>query len=307
MNGRSNNISTMKNLRRFSTLQKRFGNIGHFLMILPAMLVLISLIIYPLIYSLNKSFTDFNLGMAGQQFVGLRNYQFAFIDPSLRNSFFVSIKYSFFAVTAELILGFGAALLLRQRFQGASLVTVLLLLPMMVTPVVVGIIWLLMFQPGFSTINGFLLYLGIEGPIWLQNPRTALFAIIVADVWQWTPFFMIVLLAGLLNLPEELLEAAKVDGASGLKVLWFIIIPLMTPLIMVVLLIRIIDSFKVFDPIFVMTNGGPGEATQVLSLLIYRTGLPYMNISYASAMSYLFLIFLTIATTLLINQLHKTR
>jgi len=303
----SNSVSTTNSLRQLSPFQKRFGNLGHFLMILPAMLILISLIIYPLIYSLSKSFTNFNLGMPEQEFVGLRNYRIAFIDPSLRNSFFVSIKYSFFAVSAELILGFGAALLLRRRFRGASLVTVLLLLPMMVTPVVVGIIWLLMFQPGFSTINGFLLYLGIEGPIWLQNPTTAMFAVVVADVWQWTPFFMIVLLAGLLNLPEEVMEAAKVDGASGLKVLWFIIIPLMIPLIMVVLLIRIIDSFKVFDPIFVMTNGGPGEATEVLSLLIYRTGLPYMNMSYAAAMSYLFLIFLTVATTLLINQLRKNR
>lgn len=276
-------------------------------MILPALLVLIALIIYPLIYSLSKSFTDFNLGMPGQQFIGLENYKNALLDPTLRNSFFVSLKYTFFAVTTELILGFSAALLLRRRFRGAGVVTVLLLLPMMVTPVVVGIIWLLMFQPDFSTINGFLLYLGIEGPIWLQNPGTAMFAVVVADVWQWTPFFMIVFLAGLLNLPEEVLEAAKVDGASGLRVLWYVIIPLMLPLIMVTLLIRIIDSFKIFDPIFVMTNGGPGEATQVLSLLIYRTGLPYMSIGYASAMSYLFLIFLTVATTILINQLRKTR
>jgi len=303
----ANSIPISSSPGKISHPRKRFRNLGQFLMILPAMLVLIALIIYPLFYSLSKSFTDYNLGMPGQQFIGLENYKNALTDPSLRNSFFVSLKYTFFAVTTELILGFGAALLLRRRFRGAALITVLLLLPMMVTPVVVGIIWLLMFQPDFSTINGFLLYLGIEGPIWLQSPATAMFAVVVADIWQWTPFFMIVFLAGLLNLPEEVLEAAKVDGASGLRVLWFIIIPLMVPLIMVTLLIRIIDSFKIFDPIFVMTNGGPGEATQVLSLLIYRTGLPYMSLGYASAMSYLFLIFLTIATTVLINQLRKTR
>ena len=151
-------------------------------MILPAMLVLIALIIYPLFYSLSKSFTDYNLGMPGQQFIGLENYKNALTDPTLRNSFFVSLKYTFFAVTTELILGFGAALLLRHRFRGAALITVLLLLPMMVTPVVVGIIWLLMFQPDFSTINGFLLYLGIEGPIWLQSPATAMFAVVITAV-----------------------------------------------------------------------------------------------------------------------------
>jgi multiple sugar transport system permease protein len=267
--------------KKGGSIRRIFSKATPLLLLLPAMLILVSLIIYPLIFSLGKSFTDFNLGMPGQEFVAI-------------------------AVTLELILGFGAALLLRRQFRGAKVVTVLLMLPMMVTPVVVGIIWLLMFQPDFSVVNGLLSRIGIDGPIWLQNPITARFAVIISDVWQWTPLFMMVLLAGLLNLPEEVLEAAKVDGASNWQSFWHITIPIMEPLILVIVLIRFIDSFKTFDAIYVMTNGGPGRATQVLSLFIYRTGLPFMDVGYAAAMSYIFLIIISIAAILLINQLRKT-
>jgi multiple sugar transport system permease protein len=129
--------------------------------------------------------------------------------------------------------------------------------------------------------------------------------VVIADIWQWTPFFTLVLLGGLLNLPVDVIESAKVDGASGVQILRCIRIPLMKPLFLVVILVRLIDSFKTFDSIFIMTNGGPGSATEVLSLHIYRTGLPFQNLSYASAMSYLFLIMMTVATTLLIRQLQR--
>jgi len=307
MNPQTSQLGSIISKKSPQQRQRAYKSLVPYLLLMPALLILVSLIIYPLIYSLSKSFTDFNLGMPGEQFIGLQNFILAFKDATFLNSLKVSVLYSIFAIFCELVLGFTAAILLRQRFFASGVITVLLFLPMMVTPVVVGIIWLLMFQPDFSVINGLLLYLGIDGPIWLQHPITALMAVVIADIWQWTPFFTMVLLAGLLSLPEEILEAAKVDGASGWRMFWSITVPLLAPLILVVLLIRLIDSFKIFDPIFVMTNGGPGEATQVLSLLIYRTGLPYMNISYASAMSYIFLILMTIATTLLINQLRKTR
>jgi multiple sugar transport system permease protein len=245
------------------------------------------------------------LAMPGQRFVGLTNYWTALTTSTFRQSLLFSAIFSACATTLELLLGFITALLLQRRFFGRKIVTVLLIVPMMVTPVVVGIIWLLMFQPDFSVINGLLYYLGIEGPIWLQNVWTARFAVIIADVWQWTPFFTLVLLGGLLNLPVAVIESAKVDGATNFQILRHIKIPLMKPLILVILLIRLIDSFKTFDAIFVMTNGGPGNATEVLSLHIYRTGLPFMNVSYAAAMSYLFLIIMVVATTLLIKQLQK--
>jgi multiple sugar transport system permease protein len=160
-----------------------------------------------------------------------------------------------------------------------------------------------MFQPDYSVVNGLLRLLGIKGPIWLQSPLTARIAVITADVWQWTPFFTVIMLSGLLNLPKEILEAGEIAGATWFQSLRLIVVPMMSPLILVTLLLRLIDSFRVFDSIFVMTNGGPGSSTEALSLYIYRTGLPYTEMGYASAMSYLFVIVLIIITTLLIRHL----
>jgi multiple sugar transport system permease protein len=294
-----------ENLPPESILKRFTHTLKPYVFIMPAMVILIGLIIYPLIFSLTKSLTDFMLAMPGQMFVGLANYWTAIQDTTFRQSLLFSVIFSLSATTVELSLGFTTALLLQRRFFGRKLVTVLLILPMMVTPVVVGIIWLLMFQPDFSVINGLLYLFRIKGPIWLQYKWTARCAVIIADIWQWTPFFTLVLLGGLLNLPVAVVESAKVDGASNFQILRYVKVPLMMPLILVIILIRLIDSFKTFDAIFVMTNGGPGNATEVLSLHIYRTGLPYMNVSYAAAMSYLFLIIMIVATTLLIKQLQR--
>jgi multiple sugar transport system permease protein len=287
----------------------RSSNIGKaikpYLFIMPAMVILLSIIVYPLIFSLKKSLTDFMLGMPGESFIGLKNYLLALKTSTFRNSLLFSVIFSFSATTLELSLGFITALILQRSFFGKRALTVLLILPMMVTPVVVGIIWLLMFQPDFSVINGLLSVIGVKGPIWLQNKWTARIAVIIADVWQWTPFFTLVLLGALLSLSPEVVESAKVDGATNFQILRMIKVPLVMPLILVAILIRLIDTFRVFDSIFVMTNGGPGNSTEVLSLHIYRTGLPFMNISYAAAMSYLFLIILIIITTLLIRQLKR--
>jgi len=286
-------------------LSKIVNLVKPYLLIMPAMLILAGVIIYPLIFSLSKSLTDFNLGMPGEVFIGLKNYITALNDQGFRESLGVSVLFSLCSTGLGLALGFGTALLLQRDFIGKRLLTILIILPMMVTPVAVGIIWLLMFQPDFSIINGLLGLIGINGPIWLQNKWSARIAVIVADVWQWTPFFTLILLGGLLSLPAAVIESAKVDGASGFQLLRYIKVPMMKSLILVVLLIRLIDSFKTFDSIFIMTNGGPGSATEVLSLHIYRSGLPFMNISYASAMSYLFLIILIVTTTLLIRQLRR--
>lgn len=286
-------------------LSKIVNLVKPYLLIMPAMLILAGVIIYPLIFSLSKSLTDFNLGMPGEVFIGLKNYITALNDQAFRESLGVSVLFSLCSTGLGLALGFGTALLLQRDFIGKRLLTILIILPMMVTPVAVGIIWLLMFQPDFSIINGLLGLIGINGPIWLQNKWSARIAVIVADVWQWTPFFTLILLGGLLSLPAAVIESAKVDGASGFQLLRYIKVPMMKSLILVVLLIRLIDSFKTFDSIFIMTNGGPGSATEVLSLHIYRSGLPFMNISYACAMSYLFLIILIVTTTLLIHQLRR--
>ena len=276
-----------------------------YLLLAPAMAILIAMVIYPLIFSLRQSFTDFNLIMLDGVWVGFKNYVTAFSDPDFRASALFTLIFAFVSTATQLVLGFLTALCLARVIHARGFLTILLMFPMMVTPVVVGILWLLMFQPDFSVVNGLLAKLGIEGPIWLQHPFTARVAVIVADVWQWTPFFTVILLAGVLNLPREVLEAGEIDGATSMQSLTRLVVPMMMPLILITTLIRLIDSFKTFDSIFVMTNGGPNAATEVASLYIYRKGLPYMEIGYAAAMSYLFVIVLTVIAALLIRQLSR--
>jgi len=276
-----------------------------YLLLAPAMAILIAMVIYPLIFSLQQSFTDFNLIMLDGVWVGFKNYVTAFSDPDFRASALFTLIFAFVSTATQLVLGFLTALCLARVIHARGFLTILLMFPMMVTPVVVGILWLLMFQPDFSVVNGLLAKLGIEGPIWLQHPFTARIAVIVADVWQWTPFFTVILLAGVLNLPREVLEAGEIDGATSMQSLTRLVVPMMMPLILITTLIRLIDSFKTFDSIFVMTNGGPNAATEVASLYIYRKGLPYMEIGYAAAMSYLFVIVLTVIAALLIRQLSR--
>jgi multiple sugar transport system permease protein len=277
-----------------------------YLLLTPAMLILIAMVIYPLIYSLSQSFTDFNLIMLNGVWVGLKNYATALQDPDFLQSALFTLIFAFMSTGVQLVLGFFTALCLARVVWARGIITIIMMFPMMVTPVVVGILWLLMFQPDYSVINGLLAKIGIHGPIWLQQPATARIAVIVADIWQWTPFFTIILLAGILNLPREVLEAGEVDGATSFQSLTLISIPMLMPLILITTLIRLIDSFKTFDSIFVMTNGGPGASTEVMSLYIYRKGLPYMEMGYASALSYLFVILLTVIATLLIRQLSRS-
>jgi multiple sugar transport system permease protein len=178
---------------------------------------------------------------------------------------------------------------------------------MVVPSIVVGIMWLLMFMPDFSVINYFLGLIGINPPQWLLTPGWALVAVMIAYIWQWTPFFILMITAGLASLPVEPYEAAMVDGASWSQMVRFITIPLLRPIILLTIVIRMMDSFRVFDQVFVMTAGGPGRSTQVLSLVIYLTGIRYRYLGYASAMSWIMLIIVIALATLMIRLLRQVR
>lgn len=270
--------------------------------LLPTFLVLFALTIFPLFYSLVLSLHKWNMAnrKEGWVFRGLGNYVQAFTDPGMWAAAKVTVMFLVLTVAAEFILGLAIALLLQKQTRGVGLTRTMIMLPMMTTPVVIGLIWRLMYNPQIGWVNYALQFIGIKGTDWLGNLQTGLLAVAIAEVWEWTPFVVLIMLAALQSLPKEPYEAASIDGASATQVFRYITWPLLMPATVVTVLIRVMDSFKAFDIIYVLTNGGPGTSTQVLSLYTYKWGFKFFQLGYASALSYVMLIFVIIFANVLI-------
>jgi multiple sugar transport system permease protein len=271
-----------------------------FFFLLPAILLLLFLTIFPFIYSLFLSFNQWNLAnrLGTWTFVGVGNYvKILFNDPFFWSAVKTTIVFLLITVSIELVLGLAIAILLSQETHFVDLVRTVIIIPMMITPVVVGLIWRFMYNTDLGMMNYLLSLLGIQGPIWLGDVRYAMWAVIIADVWEWTPFMILILLAALQSLPHEPIEAAIVDGASRFQMLRYIILPMIKPAIVVALLLRSIDSFKTFDLVYVLTMGGPGISTQLLSLYTYKWGFKFFEMGYAAALSYLMLAAVDITAT----------
>jgi multiple sugar transport system permease protein len=207
----------------------------------------------------------------------------------------------------QLVLGMGIALLLQRQVVAQGLIRTALLLPMMTTPVVVGLIWRFMFNPTQGIVNYLLGLIGIPGPNWLGGLQTGLLSVMIADIWEWTPFMVLILLAALQTLPQEPYEAAAIDGASTWQTFLHITLPLLRPTIVVAVLLRAIDSFKTFDLVYVMTNGGPGTSTETLSFYTYKWGFKFFQMGYASALSFVMLIMVIIFANILILATARKR
>jgi multiple sugar transport system permease protein len=269
----------------------------------PAVLLLALVSIFPFVYSLWLSFNDWNLADRSAKwiFVGLKNYITIFTaDPFFVSAVQASAVFVGATVVVEMILGVAIALLLNREFRGHGLVRTIVMLPLMTTPVVVGLIWRFMYNPDRGMVNYLLSLIGVTGPDWLGHPSTAMPAVIFADVWEWTPFVALIVLAALQALPVEPFEAALIDGASGWQAFRFVTIPLIQPALLVAFLIRLMDALKVFDLIYVLTLGGPGVSTQVLSLYTYKYGFKFFRMGYASALSYVMIVFLIIVANIFI-------
>lgn len=258
-----------------------------FIFIGPAVIILLLIVIFPIIYSWSLSFAEWNLMRGGDwRYVGLRNYIYTLTqDPYFYTSLRVTVSFIIAAVGIEFLLGLVIALLLTRPIKRVGLYRTTLVIPSTMTPVVVGIIWRLLYNPELGTLNYFLRLFGLRPLNWLGDPQIALSSVIVADVWQWTPFVALILLAGLQSLPREPYEASIVDGASVFQTFRFITFPLLLPTIIVVLLLRIMDAFKTFDLVFVLTQGGPGMTTELLSYYTYRYGFKFFHMGRAAAMS----------------------
>ena len=262
----------------------------------PAIIIIILALLYPLGYMVYGSFRawDPSQNISESEFVGLKNYITLFYDPAFRESLVVTLTFAICVVFSELVIGVGLALMLDRNIRGMSVLRTLFILPMMIAPVVVGLMWRYMYHPTVGTFNKTLKSFGLDGIDWLG--QNALLSVIIADVWQWTPFIFILSLAALQSLPRSAIEAAKIDGATSWQQIIHIKLPLMMPVLIVTALLRLIDAFKVLEVILVMTEGGPGLSTEILALRISRTATEFRELGVAAAMSNYLLIILLILT-----------
>ncbi|WP_298935148.1 sugar ABC transporter permease [uncultured Ruegeria sp.] len=277
----------------------RANRLTPYLFLAPAAVVLIFALLYPIGYMIYASFLDWSpsqrIGQA--EFVGLKNYANLLHDSAFHESFWVTIKFAFVVVTLEMVLGVGLALLLDRNIRGMSVLRTVFILPMMIAPIVVGLMWRYMYHPTVGIFNRTIKSWGFdEGIPWLSDSTWSFVAVVIADVWQWTPFIFILALAAMQSLPRSALEAAEIDGASEWQKITLIKIPLMMPVLVVTLLLRLIDAFKVLEVILVLTNGGPGLSTEIIALRIFRTAQEFQELGEAAAMSNVLLLMLMALT-----------
>lgn len=260
--------------------------------ILPAMVVMGAGLVYPVINAFYLSFFDWDIGtkFSDAEFVGLEHFGRLLIDEGVRESIWVTFKFGFWTISIEMILGVSLALLLEKPIRGASVFRTIFILPLMVSPVVVGLIWRYLFDARIGWINYYLGFIGIEPQVWLGDPELAFFAIVFTDIWQWTPFIFIIVIAGLQALPSEVLEASKIDGANWWQTIFLVKLPMISAILVIALLMRLIDVFRALEVMFILTGGGPGRATELLSLHIYNRAFTTQQLGFASAISVLLIV-----------------
>ena len=254
------------------------------LLIAPTFLFVLTLTVLPLGYSVVTSLREFPLGQP-PVFLGLRNYEHLLEDENFRGSVGTTLTFTVAATAVEFVLGLGLALLLKEEFPLQGIIRSSLIIPMVIAPVVVGIIWRLLYGADVGLFSYGVQALTGKSLSVLSSTRLALPALILVDIWEWTPFMFLILLAGIQSLPQEPFEAARVDGASTWNIFLHLTVPMLKPVIAVALLIRALDAFTVFDQVFVLTQGGPGTATEVATLMIYKTAFRFSQFGYGAAMA----------------------
>ena len=276
------------------------------LLLAPALLVVFGLVVYPVGRTVWLSFRSAGLPYlaSGQsRFVGLENYRHLLTDAHLREVFLTTAVFGFACVAATMAAGLAVALLLDQRFKGRALLGVLVLLPWAVPRVAAGTVWRWMFDDQYGLVNWTLSHLGHDftGFSWFNDRWPAFIAVGVVVVWQSFPFVALSLLAGLQSISPEVKEAARIDGAGPLQMLRHITLPMLRPLILTLVVVSTIWDFKIFDQVYVMTEGGPGFASETLNLYVFQTSFKYLNLGYASALIVVFFTLIAGASLLLIR------
>jgi multiple sugar transport system permease protein len=273
----------------------------------PALLVMLTMTVYPFVYTVVLSLSRWNLTFARPRtFIGVANYQAILGSADFWNSAGRTFWYVGGCVTIEFVLGVLIAFLLDTQFILRSLVRALILLPMVMAPVVAGLIWRFIFNDEWGLANNIGSLFGLRSKAWLVDPHLAFFAVIVADIWQWTPFIVLITLAGLQAVPRELIDAGRVDGANWWQIQRYITLPTIRAILAIGLLIRLIDAFRNVDQIFIMTYGGPGVATSVLGFYTYLKAFKFFDMGYASALGIIMLFIISVLAQIVMRLLGRT-
>ena len=278
-----------------------------YLLLAPCVIILLALAIFPLIFAGTLSFkvdSLYNPDIA--RFVGWRNYNDLFDDRRFWNSIELTVIWSVTVVSIQMVLGFFLAVLLDRKMKGAGLLRTLIIIPVFISPIAMGLTWRFIFEPVSGLANWILnTGFGLEKWTWLSHKDTALATLMFVDCWQWTPFIALILLAGMQSISPEITEAARLDRVRGVTYYWRIVIPLIRPVIMVVILIRLVDSIRIFDLNFIMTKGGPGSSTLMASVYDY-TIFEQGHLGLMAAYGFLILILINIVVLAFLNTLYRT-
>ena len=250
---------------------------------LPAVLFIFILMVFPVGYTLFLSFTNWSLtsGMP-LAFVGFKSYVRVFTEPRFLDAIGRTFAFTGMALALETLIGVTIALILNREFRGKGLIKLLLLLPLVATPVAVGIVFNLFYDPTIGLANWALVQAGFQKIQWVSNSATVLPSLVLVDTWQWTPMITLIVLAGLASLPTDPYESARVDGANAAQILWRITLPMLAPAILTAMILRLIDALKTFDIIFAMTSGGPGYSSETLNILGFKYSFEYFRMGQAS-------------------------
>ena len=274
--------------------------------LLPGLIVLLGILIFPIVFTVRLSLSSWDIIVPGLDWIGIDNYIRLFTDDSrywealVRLIFFSSVT-----VFLQYVIGFTLAHLVWKEVVLKRFLRVLFLIPMMTTPVIMTVIWRTIFHESLGPVNDILTNFGVAYIPWLTDESWGKLSVIIVEVWQWTPFMFLLLLAGLLSLPKEPYLAAAIDGAGPVRTFFYVTFPLMAPISIGAIIIRVIEASKILDTVYVLTSGGPGTATETSSFYIYIKGLREFQLGYSAAMSFTYLVIMIISLTIIAKLLHR--
>ena len=278
----------------------------YWLFSLPAVLVIAAVVVFPWLFTLFLSTQDWKIG-GGAEFVGLGNFIDLAKDQRFAETMWHTFYFTVLAVVLPILFGTAAALVFHREFPARGLLRTIFVMPMMATPVAVALVWTMMFHPQLGVLNYLLSLVGIPPQGWVYDPGTVIPTLVMVEVWHWTPLVMLIVLGGLAGLPKEPYESALIDGANDWHMFRHITLPLVWPFIMVAIVIRTIDALKAFDTIFVITQGGPGTASETMNIFLYLQAFQFYKIGYASAVVVIFFVIIIMLSLLLLYARQKSK